>query len=160
MAVDTIRGDLTEVTGVCNEPDHVGYSVVNTGTTVRFIDLNNRLGGQYCFGFIVNRDPNPLDGPPLAIFYDGVNIVGNLTVTANSIIYRIRDAEAVFAGLETLGYNHYQLCTNHTDVTLYNDCGFIDSQSFSHEGFGDLSFVGFLKDVLSADAAGFGVLCA
>ena len=124
---------------------------------MRFLGLNNRLGGPYCFGFIVNRDPNPLDGPPLAIFYDGINIVGNLTVTDNSIIYRIRDAEAVFTGLETLGYNHYQLCTNGSDVTLYDDCGVVDAQSFIHEEFGDLSFVGFLKDVLSADADGFGV---
>ena len=142
---------ISEVSGPCITREK-GYQASRTqGINIFFPDLKNDLSGSYCFGFLVNTNSDntePLvhffSQDPITLQYD---ITGNCTITSDTIELTIRGSTVTFTGLETGGYKRYQLCTDGSTMTLYDDCGVSQSKSFSHAGFsGTLEGIGVMVD--------------
>ena len=149
LDADAVSGTISNVPGPCSDSN--AYAASSAGSSVFFNQLKNRLGGAYCFGFLVNRSPGAPDpGEPVVTFYrDGTVEIGSLTVTSNSIIYTIDGSSVTFAIPDRVGFNYFQLCTNGTSITLYDACGALDSQPFSHNAFGDNDAAGLLRNLLA-----------
>ena len=149
LDVDAVSGTISNVPGPCLDSN--AYSASSAGSSVFINQLKNRLGGAYCVGVLVNRSPGAPDpGEPVVIFYcNGTNEIGSLTVTSTSIIYTIDGSTVVFPRADRVGFNFFQLCTNGTTITLYDECGALDLQRFSHSAFGDNDAVGLLRDLLA-----------
>ena len=149
LDADAVSGTISNVPGPC--ADSTAYSAFSAGSSLFFNQLKNRLGGAYCFGSLVNRSPGAPDpGSPVVTFYrDGTVEIGSLTVTSTSIIYTIDSSTVIFLIPDRVGFNFFQLCTNGTTITLYDECGALDSQPFFHNAFGDNDAAGLLRNLFA-----------
>ena len=142
---------ISEVPGPCITREKSYQASRTQGINIFFPDLKNDLSGSYCFGFLVNTNSDntePLvhffSQDPITLQYD---ITGNCTITSDTIELTIRGSTVTFTGLETGGYKRYQLCTDGSTMTLYDECRVSQSKSFSHAGFpGTLEGIGVMVD--------------
>ena len=137
-------GNVIEVNGPCD--DVLGYQGNTVAIPRPFRLLNNDLSGSYCIAFIV--DTAAANQGALAYFHDGTtfSVIGSINITSNSIMYNIRSASASFSVGDTSGYHIYQLCSNGSHVTLYEDCTSNGPQPFVHAGFSGSDVFSLLRD--------------
>lgn len=146
-------GVVNEVAGPC--ADDQGYQGNIVGIPTSFSSLNNNLTGSYCIGFIV--DTASTNQGALAYFHEAgtTSIIGSINITSNSIVYTIRGTTVTYTFVlgDTSGYHHYQLCTDGSDLTLYENCAALAGsiRSFVHDGFSDDDIFSLLNDVNGAE---------
>ena len=133
-----------DTVGPC--PGSVAYLSRAASTTVSFRQLGNKLGGDYCIGFIAQA--NAGNTQPLVRFYDisSTTQIGSITMGDGALTYTIGANIATFT-VSTADFQHFQLCNNGTHVTLFDDCGVGgEPQLFDHDGFSDTDLIYLLAD--------------
>ena len=150
-------GLVNEVPGPCT--DVSGYQGNILGIPTSFSTLNNNLTGSYCIGFIV--DTAPTNQGALAYFHDSAtaSVIGSINITSNSIIYTIRESNAIFTLEDTSGYHHYQLCASGSDLTLYENCATVNQLPFVHDGFSDGDVFSLLRDFNDVEDIYLVIIC-
>ena len=112
--------DLSSVTGPCT--DVAAYQATDPLTRViaPFQGVTIRLDGEYCIAFIARAVATNTD--PLFSFYDaGDNLLGGLTYGSGMITYDLNRDLYEFP-VDTQDWQRYQLCSNGSTLTLYQDC--------------------------------------
>ena len=77
-------------------------------------------------------------------------MIGSITFGGGSLTHTIGGNSVTFT-VDTLDYQHFQLCSNGTAVTLYSDCEVIGSESFTAGSLGDNYFIYILATPTGAD---------
>ena len=136
-----LNGSLHDSLGPC---DTIAYSSVSTPVIAPFGELENDLSGPYCLSFIIQA--NVMNTEPLLHFYSGEGVeIGNLSFVDGEIRYTVREKVVSFFA-DALDYQHFQLCTNGSVITFYNDCTAILSEEFTHQGFEGTDFITILAN--------------
>ena len=128
-----VQGRLLDTQGPCTGESAYFVSSAHP-MTISFQELENDLSGSYCLSLIA--DTNVMNTEPLLYFYDRQNSeIGSLTLVSDIITYTIRGESVKFFAETTVDFQHFQLCTNGSVVTFYDDCSATATAELSHEGF-------------------------
>ena len=150
-----INGTITDGGGPCTGT--VGYIYIGMGITVRFNEITNDFSGSYCLGFIVDTYSGNTN--PLLLFSDEHgNEIGSLNLSNSSIVYTIRGDSAIFSPVDLLDFQYYQLCSNGSDITLYDKCSSASSRTFSSAGLSETDSISILGSTNEGFGTGFEVI--
>ena len=138
-----MHGSLTDTQGPCLGT--VAYLVSSMpGITISFDQIANNLSSPYCLSFIAQT--NFGNTQPLLRYYNKQGTeIGSLSLVSKTLTYTIR-GESVSFTVATADYHHYQLCTNGSVITLYDDCVARATAEFSHEGFTKTDYITIYTD--------------
>ena len=140
-----INGDFSDVTGPCTDVRAYEATAPLPRVAVPFSDVAIRLDGEYCIAFIARAVAT--NTAPLFSFYDaGDNLLGGLTYGSGMITYDLNRDLYEFT-VDTQDWQRYQLCSDGSTLTLYQNCVAVSSLSITPiTGYNDDEFIYLLTN--------------
>ena len=133
----------------------LAYFTRDSATSLAFAEITNDLSGEYCIAFIAQASAD--NTQPFLRISDFLNTteLASITMAATTLTYTVRGSTIVFRVSSTVDFHHFQLCSNGSAVTLYDDCLALQTQDFNHTGFSETDIIHLLAE--STGANGFAV---
>ena len=147
--------NILTVGGACPVRDEAYALSPSTapGINVSFSGLRNDLTAPFCIGILADiATPNTV---PIITFSD-VNLanVGNITLTNANLSVTVRGTSAVF-NTDATGQRHIQLCSDGSNLQLYEDCSLTETASFGEISIIDGDQIGIYKNLANSSSNQF-----
>ena len=122
------------------------YFTRDASTSVAFAEITNDLSGEYCIAFVA--EANVANTQPLLRISDVLDTteLASITVSGTTVTYTVRGSTINFPVTSTVDFQHFQLCSNGSAVTLYDDCSAPQTQDFIHRGFHEIDIIHLLAE--------------
>jgi len=153
----SIQGSTQVLTvgGACSVRDEA-YALQTGAPGIVVAADGDRLSNPYCIGILAEIAPDN-EGSIIYFLESSSAEIGGITLTSTEISITVRGASTSFP-IDATGERYFQICSDGTELQLYDACGLIQTETFEDFSLADTDVIALYRNPFNTSSLPFRVI--